>query len=395
MSLSRRKFMKAGVIAAACSALPLKTALGQNVGLPLSSFSRTAADQLAYHTRSSFAPYVNTQFRVYLGPSNTRGLELVEIGDYLSRSVATSSQTECFSLLFSVPQGRRFDQDTYLMEHDALGNLYLFVVPVGRQGKTARDYYEAVIYRNPEYPAGFVPAPADAQPRANKVLQNLPSESVVMQNLARGRRGDDEVYYFRPKELEATRPQAPVEVPGAEGRLAASKLTLADAPQVHGLRLGMTIEEALALFPGIKNDQEARASLSKPPNRFGEQVLIIRSTKYLSKKRFEGVNQIVFTFLDGRVASLYIGYNSPLWEHVDDFVARFSEGTILPGADSWDAYVGMDTQLKSLKCREFEVKLFAGGHNVNINYVQLTDLLAQKKVRAREEKAGIMKGEGS
>ena len=47
------------------------------------------------------------------------------------------------------------------------------------------------------------------------------------------------------------------------------QLTLAGAPDIKGLRLGMTTEEVLALFPGSKDDAEVRASLSRPPSQFG------------------------------------------------------------------------------------------------------------------------------
>jgi hypothetical protein len=47
----------------------------------------------------------------------------------------------------------------------------------------------------------------------------------------------------------------------------------------------------------------------------------------------------------------------------------------------------MDTQLKTLKCREFEISIFAGGKNVhNINYVKMDDLLAQQKLNERKIK---------
>lgn len=361
MSLSRRTFMKAGVVTAAFAAFPLKSVMAQ---IQDSSSSATIA-QLGYYTKSSFAPYVNTEFRVYLNTSDTLGMKLVEINDRLpsiarrdARGITPSS--ECFSLLLTIPQGKSFEQNTYLIEHESLGTFYLFVVPVTDKGKRSPNLYEAIIYRRQEalkgYDAAFTPG-------------------------ANSSKGKQEVFYFRPQEIAP--PPAPPADPGAAGRLAASRMTVAQSPSILGLRLGMTTEQALSLFPGITNDAEIRSSLSRPASKLGISNLTISPGKYSGAKTFERVTQINLTFLDGRVFNLNVGYNGPLWGHVDEFVAKFSEETRLPGADSWDAYVGMDTQLKTLRGMDFEVTIFAGGENVNINYVNLRDLTAQQILKER------------
>ena len=165
------------------------------------------------------------------------------------------------------------------------------------------------------------------------------------------------------------------------------QLTLAGAPDIKGLRLGMTAEEVLALFPGSKDDAEVRTSLSRPPSQFGVSSFLIRPEKYEAKDKFAGVNQITFTLLDGRVSSFSVGYNGPEYSHVDQFVAKFIEGTTLPAADQWEAYVGMDNSLKILKCTDFEIRVFAGGQGGNLNYALMKDLAAEKKLKERRDKA--------
>src|SRR6266403_1054637 len=66
------------------------------------------------------------------------------------------------------------------------------------------------------------------------------------------------------------------------------QLTLAGAPDIKGLRLGMTPEEVLALFPGSKDDAEVRASLSRPPSQFGVSSFVIRPDRYESKEKYNG-----------------------------------------------------------------------------------------------------------
>jgi hypothetical protein len=186
--------------------------------------------------------------------------------------------------------------------------------------------------------------------------------------------------------------QAPAQTSNASGQERSTcQLTLAGAPDIQGLKLGATTEEVLGLFPGSKEDSEVSSDLSRPPSQFGVSSFLIRPAKYESKEneakpKVGAVTQITFTLLDGRVSSFSIGYNGPEYSHVDKFVAKFIEGTSLPPADQWEPYVGLDTQLKILKCTDFEVRVFAGGAGGNLNYVLISDLEAAKKLKERRAK---------
>lgn len=164
-------------------------------------------------------------------------------------------------------------------------------------------------------------------------------------------------------------------------------LTLAGAPDLKGLRLGMTPEQVLALFPGSEQDAELHESLAQPPSQFGVSGFVIRPEKYGSKEMFAGIGQITFSLLDGHVSSLSAGYNGPQWPHVDKFVAKVAEGTNLPAIEAWEDYVGMESQLKILKCADFEMRVFAGGTGGNLNYVLLKDTAAAQKLKERRQKA--------
>ena len=164
-------------------------------------------------------------------------------------------------------------------------------------------------------------------------------------------------------------------------------LTMAAAPVLNELKLGMTPDEVLALFPGSKDDSEVKSILARPPGKLGESELVIRPSKFESKEKFTGISQITFGLLDGRVSNFTIGYNGPAYSHVDQFVTKFVEGTNLPPPDQWQAYVGMDTQMKTLTCKDFEIRVFAGGEGGNLNYVLMRDLEADKKLKDRSKKA--------
>lgn len=169
----------------------------------------------------------------------------------------------------------------------------------------------------------------------------------------------------------------------------ACTLTLAQAPDVNGLKLGMKAEEVLALFPGSRADKEVRAEMLRPASPLGVSSLSIMPERYSSKAKFPRVRAIALTLLDGRVSTLNITYDGPEYKHVDEFLAKFLEGKKLPAAHAWEPYVGMDTQLKNLNCKGFEVSVFAGGKNVqNINYIKLTDVAARKRLKDRRAKTG-------
>ena len=164
-------------------------------------------------------------------------------------------------------------------------------------------------------------------------------------------------------------------------------LTKAESSVMGALKLGMTQEEVLAVFPGIKDDPELRPQLSRPPSRLGVSNFVIQAARLEPADKFTPYTHFTFNLLDGRVSSMNIGYNGPAYSKVDEFVTRFVEGTNLPPADQWQPYIGMDNQLKVLTCKDFEVRVFAGGQDGNLNYVLLTDLEADRQLKDRRAKA--------
>lgn len=164
-------------------------------------------------------------------------------------------------------------------------------------------------------------------------------------------------------------------------------LVMDQSPVINGLRLGMTPDQVLALFPGANEDPEVRSALARPPSPLGVSGFLIRPDKYESKEKYADVTQITFTLLDSRVTSINVGYNGPEWPHVDKFVEKFVEGTNLPAPDGWQVYVGLDTQMKTLKCKDFEMSIFAGGKGGNLNYVLMRDLISDKTLKDRRAKA--------
>lgn len=87
-----------------------------------------------------FAQHLNTKFYIPLDDRRVE-LELVKIiGD--KSSMDKIEGVERFALYFLGPDGLYLPQAIYHMEHEALGQLDIFIVPVGIKDK--RYQYEAI-----------------------------------------------------------------------------------------------------------------------------------------------------------------------------------------------------------------------------------------------------------
>jgi hypothetical protein len=79
-------------------------------------------------TAGTFSEILNTRFRLNLTQSDVLELELIKVED-----LATSAKQERFSVIFRGPRDRGLSQGTYSFEHDKLGTLDLFIVPIGME----------------------------------------------------------------------------------------------------------------------------------------------------------------------------------------------------------------------------------------------------------------------
>ena len=90
--------------------------------------------------RDEFAAALNTRFQVTVEGADTIELELVEVSDLIA-----SRRQEKFSLLFQGPLHVLLPQQIYRMANAQLGEIELFIVPVG-MNETGYSY-EAVFNR--------------------------------------------------------------------------------------------------------------------------------------------------------------------------------------------------------------------------------------------------------
>ena len=136
MSDSRRRFLKAGVMAALFAALPLKNVFGQSWkerdGNP-GETPVTQSDPLANYSKASFTSYLNSIFQLQTS-IGVVVVTLTRIDD-----MPAPKGGECFTMIFRGGH-RALPQETYMITHPSLGNFFLFLVPAGTDQNGAQGY---------------------------------------------------------------------------------------------------------------------------------------------------------------------------------------------------------------------------------------------------------------
>jgi hypothetical protein len=144
---------------------------------------------------------------------------------------------------------------------------------------------------------------------------------------------------------------------------------LAVAPELHGFRLGMTMEQFRARVPKLA---------LRPADEFGTTAINIypEYETNIDKASFEGVRTISLDFLDGRVVSLWVGYAPDFkWKNFDEFLVGMTRALALP--DAW----AVKARARQIACDDFQVIANTIGGNPSI---RLVDEAAKRTLEERK-----------
>jgi len=97
-------------------------------------------------TEAEFSNHLNTNFQFDCGPYGHIDLKLVEVKTYLSNP-GDQTGLERFSLYFRGPAQPMLDQRAYPVNHEAMGPMHIFIVPLqpdheGTQYEAVFNYYK-------------------------------------------------------------------------------------------------------------------------------------------------------------------------------------------------------------------------------------------------------------
>ena len=162
----------------------------------------------------------------------------------------------------------------------------------------------------------------------------------------------------------------------AQDRQCTLKLAqLPDAPELFAFRMGMTKEQVKVRLPQVvfgRTDEFKVSKTSINPD-FDPRI---------DKSAFAGVRTISLDFLDDRITSLWLGYDSSFkWHTVPEFVEGISQSLHLPNA--WTSWKSRGQQLR---CADFQmtVSIVAEGPSFRILDEDAEETLVARR-EAREE----------
>jgi len=162
-------------------------------------------------------------------------------------------------------------------------------------------------------------------------------------------------------------------------------LSIAQLPEIRGVRLGMSADKLAAVFPEDDNriSIDRAVKESKRVDNYGDARFTLQPNKEAPNPKFSGVNWIAVEILDEHVASFQVSYVGPEWNNVDQFIAKVADAFHLPTGSPWGSVSEFQ---KALKCDGFVISAFVT-NNSNNPRVMVGDVSTAKIVHDRREAA--------
>lgn len=167
----------------------------------------------------------------------------------------------------------------------------------------------------------------------------------------------------------------------------ACPLTIAQAPDIGGLRLGMSLAEARSLFPSLK---------ASPPDRVGVTNAVLNRNDLVGSQFFEGTQTILLQFAEDRLYFIHVGYPvTKRWNSKDEFASATAQklgvsGEWIPFYNWQDKNVRDLSDLRSLaiECAGFRLSAGIGIEGLSGDQFprfQLEDMNTSRIIRERAE----------
>lgn len=201
------------------------------------------------------------------------------------------------------------------------------------------------------------------------------------------------VHHFKRPLREGAKPSASTPVP-ATPAAPQCVLPLEKAPVIRGLRLGMSFDDLLALFPGKPDrwaDKDTIKNVDKPPHYGAAKLMFQPRQSSENGGIFEGVSWYQIIVFDGKVSEIGVSYSPTASQSVfwtdESWIAKLSETFGLPAMASWQG-----KGQKQLACNGFELKTWVSSsdeRNTAVPFklshqgLTITDLAFKKIIEQR------------
>jgi hypothetical protein len=236
---------------------------------------------------------------------------------------------------------------------------------------------------------------------ADELLNHYAKEGWEIAAAAAGG-GDSNSFYMVFMKREKTHPrfgtkteEIPRPAPPPPPQKPTCKSTMAQAPVIRGLRLGMTSDELFAAFPANERQEFDRAQQLKsaelPPN-YGHTIFQFDLSHYATKDRFTGISSFRFELFDGKVVVINAYYqNMPQFESNGQLMEIVTRQLGLPEYKDWLGYSEYSSN-PALVCDGFKFQAYMpGGSHFSIF---LADPTFTKIVEDRKKADRARKREG-
>ncbi|MDX6577842.1 MAG: hypothetical protein QOE96_3795 [Blastocatellia bacterium] len=136
-------------------------------------------------------------------------------------------------------------------------------------------------------------------------------------------------------------------------------LGIEKAPAIRGIRLGMTLSEVKALYPGVSEPKER--------DEVGSSLTIHRPGVDTNDERLKGIDYLALHFFGGRLYVIGVSYKEPsYWQEVTELTKSMG----LPNNEDY----------AQVECRGFSASIFR--HSDKTLTLDLTNTLVLKKIIA-------------
>jgi len=137
MSTSRRKFLKASMVAALFAAVPLRNVSGSSSNYWYANPLQDPPDPLSTFSKAAFESQLNSIFQLYAASG------VIEVSLKQIDNMPAPTGGECFTLLFR-GGSEALKQETYQLVHPSLGTFSLLLVPTGPDQNGAQGYVATI-----------------------------------------------------------------------------------------------------------------------------------------------------------------------------------------------------------------------------------------------------------
>ncbi|HEX8176563.1 MAG TPA: TolC family protein [Pyrinomonadaceae bacterium] len=164
-------------------------------------------------------------------------------------------------------------------------------------------------------------------------------------------------------------------------------LTIEQAPNIGGLRLGMSYAQASMIFPSLK---------LSPPDRVGVSNAVLNRNDITRNQFFEGAQAILLQFMEDRLYFIHVGYPvTNRWNSKDEFLSAIAQKLNISG--EWKPFYNWqdknvrdlaDLRSMGIECAGFRLSAGIGIEALGGDQFprfELEDMSTSRRVRERAD----------